>query len=711
MLFRSEHGIIINSKVGGVLDKGESHKKSRSLQPHTLCDSILSSVIQQKLPSGLDSSTKWSGESVHGEANSCPKLEDSRPGRVEVFPKVGVTGRQEFLKSFDDGDLSLLHDEEASCGPVFPSFTRDITASVPRPDLDAISAMYTQVSQHCHLESTDFLQVCEHQLSESDESQLVIDTESSCSKEMIDAESSCTKEVIDAESSCTKEMIETESSCRREAYHEHSTHDHEMLVHSQPECLNKGGRDDVERVCQSASDDLTQDSHSKSEPYRENLLSNSTHITEDGINHSPQKVASLECESTDSLHHQDQQGEGQDKVTGAARDVMKICVKQMSTTSGYDGQSCRKKSTRNNSREDDVTLYTDVEIDNPEKEGHEDGFYLSNSFLSQAHDSTSDSCNQDSVCQPPKDNISLQQISLECPDQIKPAYKQTKQDDINHQQKQKGNKLVKLFDTARDSCQSCETSVMLSLQERHVMSSLPPKKRKLKRSPRPGRDLDLPSVSDGSDKTCPQTDPPVDTNIPVSTRSLEKKHGLKFEVGEKRKASLSQVAQGEKTECLKRINSSVEHGARALSQVTKQPGSLSARAGFVSPVSGYGVRYCRRWSTDNCLSKVHAKNSQMTCSVAGCDFKFSSKRELRQHVTVDHMGKTRKYTCSWPECSKRFFARTHLSIHMLTHTGEKPVACDICDYRCRQRTALIWHMRKHGVFHKVKKVNTHRSYV
>jgi len=30
---------------------------------------------------------------------------------------------------------------------------------------------------------------------------------------------------------------------------------------------------------------------------------------------------------------------------------------------------------------------------------------------------------------------------------------------------------------------------------------------------------------------------------------------------------------------------------------------------------------------------------------------------------------------------------------MMIHTGELPFACEICDYRGRQRTALNWHMK------------------
>lgn len=36
-----------------------------------------------------------------------------------------------------------------------------------------------------------------------------------------------------------------------------------------------------------------------------------------------------------------------------------------------------------------------------------------------------------------------------------------------------------------------------------------------------------------------------------------------------------------------------------------------------------------------------------------------------------------------------------MNIHQLIHRDEKPMKCQLCDYRCRQQSALVWHVRKH----------------
>ena len=82
------------------------------------------------------------------------------------------------------------------------------------------------------------------------------------------------------------------------------------------------------------------------------------------------------------------------------------------------------------------------------------------------------------------------------------------------------------------------------------------------------------------------------------------------------------------------------------------------------------------------------------CTYDRCNKKFLKNFHLQEHVRVKHM-KIKAFQCPWPGCPKEFAAERHMKVHLLIHKDEKPIKCEHCDYRCRQRSALNWHMRKH----------------
>lgn len=107
------------------------------------------------------------------------------------------------------------------------------------------------------------------------------------------------------------------------------------------------------------------------------------------------------------------------------------------------------------------------------------------------------------------------------------------------------------------------------------------------------------------------------------------------------------------------------------------------------------MKFRSRKEMENHFDLKHPdKKEYYHCIYNGCSKKFLKNFHLQEHIRVKHQN-IKAFQCPWPGCIKEFAARRHLKIHLLIHRDEKPMKCDHCDYRCRQRSAMNWHMRKH----------------
>ncbi|XP_070206946.1 uncharacterized protein [Littorina saxatilis] len=88
------------------------------------------------------------------------------------------------------------------------------------------------------------------------------------------------------------------------------------------------------------------------------------------------------------------------------------------------------------------------------------------------------------------------------------------------------------------------------------------------------------------------------------------------------------------------------------------------------------------------------ENPQFTCIQDKCGQRFSTPLDLLEHVQSSHEGIS-QWPCPLPGCSRHFAAERHLRVHLLMHKDEKPLKCPFCNYRCRQKNAMNWHMKKH----------------
>ncbi|XP_067684404.1 gastrula zinc finger protein XlCGF26.1-like [Haliotis asinina] len=94
------------------------------------------------------------------------------------------------------------------------------------------------------------------------------------------------------------------------------------------------------------------------------------------------------------------------------------------------------------------------------------------------------------------------------------------------------------------------------------------------------------------------------------------------------------------------------------------------------------------------ISKVHKKGK-------GSDLGNESEGQVSRSKADGSCKKTTLFACSWKGCGKSFRDNYNLKCHYCLHTGEKPLKCPHCEFRCVQQASLNCHVKKmHFEFNK-----------
>ncbi|KAL6358014.1 hypothetical protein LRP88_08193 [Fusarium phalaenopsidis] len=91
--------------------------------------------------------------------------------------------------------------------------------------------------------------------------------------------------------------------------------------------------------------------------------------------------------------------------------------------------------------------------------------------------------------------------------------------------------------------------------------------------------------------------------------------------------------------------------------------------------------------------QTHTGFKPVKCDI--CGIYLSAKQSLEQHMRT-HSGE-KPWKCEYPGCTQSFKQQSALTMHMRTHTGEKPLVCEVCGKRFGESSNLSKHRRTHNI--------------
>lgn len=135
-------------------------------------------------------------------------------------------------------------------------------------------------------------------------------------------------------------------------------------------------------------------------------------------------------------------------------------------------------------------------------------------------------------------------------------------------------------------------------------------------------------------------------------------------------------------------------------KIDKQPTVPIIKKKYVKRKVIQKCEYCQKIFKDKDHFKIHVltHTAEKTIECNLCDRKFCApillKKHMKKHLTDDN--ETEQSLCS--QCGESFNTKAKLSTHLKTHwtDDEKPYACDVCHQRFTYKATLMLHIVKHN---------------